>query len=647
MQIIAFGLHKHNISSDVWNRAESDHSHFYDFIDSLNIEETTAEFLFVNSQFSKEIISVTEQPDKFNDNFRTYFRKSFPKAKQNEPVYHILEGSDAVKHFLQLSLGVESFFPDNQKEFLTQTKKSIEIANQKHIAGPVTNRLYHDVLLLQGKLQNIETQFDYSHISNQIQTLIRKIFGKVGDLNFLVIGKNAQTDKIIQTLQDKNNLGIKLFSKEIFTEREKLLYDIINEKQLEQILNYHHVIFRLNQDVYQFFRPDYLRTLMHRRKNQPLLIVNLDSTIKSDSSLDRIYNLYIFSLSDFQKHGNNGDEKLDIQNVIDKELKEFFDWFYSKELYRFGDIIARSDGMEQVLEMVARISQTNITVLIQGESGTGKEIIARAIHKNSPRRDKPFIVVNCSALPDTLLESELFGHEKGAFTGATYMKKGLFQEADQGTIFLDEIGDTTPALQVKLLRVLQEGEIKRVGSNDTILIDVRLIAATNQNLIEMVKQNKFRQDLYYRLNVVNVDIPPLQNRKDDILPLAEYFKGKYADKMKKQITTFSVQARQTMLMYSWPGNVRELENAIERAVALTIGNTIHTSELPLSVRDDVIPGVVRENVEKGFTLKEIEKNVIENTLISNNWNYDKVTEILDIGRTTLWRKMKEYGIQKK
>ena len=163
----------------------------------------------------------------------------------------------------------------------------------------------------------------------------------------------------------------------------------------------------------------------------------------------------------------------------------------------------------------------------------------------------------------------------------------------------------------------------------------------------MVRQNKFRQDLYYRLNVINIDIPPLHNRKDDILPLAEYFKGKYADKMNKQITTFSDQARQTLLMYSWPGNVRELENAIERAVALTIGNTIHTNELPSPVRDDVIHGVVSDNVEKEFTLKAIEKNVIENTLISNSWNYDKVTEILDIGRTTLWRKMKDYGIQKK
>ena len=503
------------------------------------------------------------------------------------------------------------------------------------------------MLLLQGKLQLGETQLDYPYISMQLRTLIRKIFGKIGDLKYLIIGKNDQTNKIIQTLYDKNNLRIKHFSKEYSKEQEESFFEIISEEQLEQMLNNHHVIFRLNQDAHQFFSPGYLRTLMPRRKNQPLLIVNLDSTIKTESSLDRIYNLYLFPLSDFQKHGNDNNEKFDIQTVIDKELKEFFDWFYSKELYRFGDIIAKSNAMEQVLEMVARISHTDITVLIQGESGTGKEIIARAIHKNSPRRDKPFIVVNCSALPDTLLESELFGHEKGAFTGATYMKKGLFQEADQGTIFLDEIGDTSPALQVKLLRVLQEGEIKRVGSNDTIHIDVRLIAATNQNLIEMVKQNKFRQDLYYRLNVVNIDIPPLCDRKDDILPLAEYFKGKYADKMKKQITDFSDQACQVLLMYSWPGNVRELENAIERALALTIGNTIHTSELPSSVRDDVIPGVVSDNVKKGFPLKEIEKNVIENTLIHNNWNYDRVTEILDIGRTTLWRKMKEYGIQKK
>ena len=414
-----------------------------------------------------------------------------------------------------------------------------------------------------------------------------------------------------------------------------------------QTLTNYHVIFRLNQNAHELFSKDHLRELMQRRKNQPLLIVNFDSTIKTDSSLERIYNLYVYSLSDFQKLSQQGEDKFHYQKVIDQELKEFFDWFYSKELYRFGNIIAKSDAMKHVLEMVARISQTEITVLIQGESGTGKEIIARAIHQNSPRRDKAFIVVNCSALPDSLLESELFGHEKGAFTGATYTKKGLFQEADKGTIFLDEIGDTSPALQVKLLRVLQEGEIKHGGSNDTIHIDVRLIAATNQNLYQLVSQNQFRQDLFYRLNVVNIDIPPLRNRKDDILPLAEYCKGKYADKMKKQITDFSEQARQTLLMYSWPGNVRELENAIERAVALTIGNTIHTNDLPAIVRSNVVPGLVRDNVEKKFTLKQIEKNVIENTLIANNWNYDKVTEILDISRTTLWRKMKEFGIEKK
>ncbi len=647
MQIIVFGLHKHNVSTDVWQRAKTGHSEFYDFIKSLKFEESNAEFLFVNSQFSKEIICVAEQPEKLNNDFDLFFRNLFESDKDTLPSYHVLEGPDAVKHFLQLALGIESYSPDAQQEFLAKTKESIEIANQNHLSGPVTSRIFQDTLLLQGKLSHEHRIPDYSYASVQIEDLIKKIYGNIGELRYLVVGRNDQTDQIIQTIQNKYNIQYTLFRRENFKEQGEASLNIINEDQLNQTLADYQIIFRLNQSGHEFFSLNNLKELMHRRKNQPLLIINLDSTIQTDSSLDRIYNLYVYSLSDFQKLSQQGEEKFHYQKVIDQELKEFFDWFYSKELYRFGDIIAKSDAMEHVLEMVARISQTEITVLIQGESGTGKEIIARAIHQNSPRRDKHFIVVNCSALPDSLLESELFGHEKGAFTGATYTKKGLFQEADQGTIFLDEIGDTSPALQVKLLRVLQEGEIKRVGSNDTIHIDVRLIAATNQNLYQLVSQNRFRQDLFYRLNVVNIDIPPLRERKDDILPLAEYFKGKYADKMKKQITDFSDQARQTLLMYSWPGNVRELENAIERAVALTIGNTIHISDLPAVVRNDVVPGLVQDSVEKKFTLKEIEKNVIENALIANNWNYDKVTEILNIGRTTLWRKMKDYGIQKK
>jgi transcriptional regulator with PAS, ATPase and Fis domain len=284
-------------------------------------------------------------------------------------------------------------------------------------------------------------------------------------------------------------------------------------------------------------------------------------------------------------------------------------------------------------------------VLIQGESGTGKELIAQAIHENSPRRNNPFIVVNCGALTETLLESELFGHVKGAFTGATYTKKGLLEEADGGTLMLDEIGDTSQAFQVKLLRVLQQGEMRKVGSNETLHINVRIIAATNKNLVKLVEQEKFRSDLYYRINVVQVDLPPLAERVEDIPLLAEHFISQYSKEMKKRITGLSPETRQLVLDYPWPGNVRELENAMERAVALAIGHTILPEDLPPNVRQ------FKQNqnlidAQPIKPLKSLEKEHIIHALTRYNWDYDRVAQKLGIGRTTLWRKMKDYGISK-
>lgn len=649
MQIIAFGLHRHNISDRVWQNISDDNRSFYDFIRPLSEKEPQAEFMFVNSSLSKEILAVVDEREKVASHLADFFRKFLHLKDSEQIIFHDLEGPDAVKHFLQLAVGIEPVAGNFQDDFLQKTHQSIEIANDRNLAGPVINRIYHDALMLHGKIKKELLLFDPRPISQQIHQLISKIFGDIHKLKFLAIGQNEFTYPIVEQLIAKTQLKLLAFSSaDANQEFYKSSYQAerVGFERLPELLAAGHVIFRLNQDARHLFQPDALTRIMHQRKNQPLLIVNLDSTIISESSLNRIYNLYMYSIADFLNGSLQTNQALEIQKLIEIELKSFFNWFYSKERYRFGEIVARSTAMEQILELIARISQTDITVLIQGESGTGKEIIARAIHQSSPRRDKPFIVVNCGALPETLLESELFGHEKGAFTGATYTKKGLFEEAHRGTIFLDEIGDTSPALQIKLLRVLQEGEIKRVGSNETICIDVRLIAATNQKLAELVEGKKFRQDLFYRLNVVNIDIPPLRERREDILPLAEYFMGKYADKMKKQVTGLTAHARQLLLNYSWNGNVRELENAIERAVALAIGNLVHSSDLPDAIRREIVPGIVRQNVKQRMTLKDIEKEVIQAALLANDWDYDKVAQILDIGRTTLWRKMKEYGIHR-
>lgn len=247
---------------------------------------------------------------------------------------------------------------------------------------------------------------------------------------------------------------------------------------------------------------------------------------------------------------------------------------------RFSNLLGRSPKMREVFQLIANVALSHSSVLILGESGTGKELVAKAIHEKSRCSHRPFMVINCSALPESLLESELFGYVKGAFTGAFADKKGLFEEAHEGSIFLDEIGEISPVVQVKLLRVLQEGEIRRIGGSDNIHIDVRLISASNKNLDELVKEEKFREDLFYRLNVITIVIPPLRERKEDIPLLAHHFLKKFGDKLGKREIRISGDALQTMEEYRWPGNVRELENVIERAVVLSHGDLITARDLP-------------------------------------------------------------------
>lgn len=248
-----------------------------------------------------------------------------------------------------------------------------------------------------------------------------------------------------------------------------------------------------------------------------------------------------------------------------------------------GNIVASSKEMKEVLEMVARVAPTDATVLIQGESGTGKELIARAIHQNSKRKDGPFIPINCGALPENLLESELFGHVKGAFTGAAQNKKGLFEEADGGTLFLDEIGDTSPATQVKLLRVLQDGEVRRVGANTGVKTDVRVVAATNRRLQERIRDNEFREDLYYRLQVILLHLPSLRERQDEILPLINHYLQFHSQKLGKPVKGLAPEAEKALLEYSWPGNIRELINAVERAVILCRGEIVGIEDFALTL----------------------------------------------------------------
>lgn len=318
------------------------------------------------------------------------------------------------------------------------------------------------------------------------------------------------------------------------------------------------------------------------------------------------------------------------------------------EKHKLSSIISQSSKMNEVLSVASRAAQSKATVLITGENGTGKEVLAKAIHFASPRKDKPFIIVNIPALSENLLESELFGHEKGAFTGADKLKKGRFEIANGGTIFLDEIGDMTSGTQVKLLRTLQESMIERVGSSETISIDVRVLAATNKDLEKKIKEDTFREDLYYRLNVVKINIPPLRERREDIPPLIEFFIKKYSEENGKRDIGVSKEAADKLMKYNYPGNVRELENIIERAVVLMRSQTILESDLSLGVKgfsqeSEITHLEVETLLEQ---VEELEKKLIYDALKQTSGNQTQAGELLGLTERNLRYKLKKYNITK-
>lgn len=307
-----------------------------------------------------------------------------------------------------------------------------------------------------------------------------------------------------------------------------------------------------------------------------------------------------------------------------------------------GELLGRSPAMQELFDMIALVSESQATVLIQGESGTGKELVAKTIHKLSDRRDKPFVVVDCGSLPETLLESELFGHVKGAFTGATANKRGLFEEADSGTIFLDEIADTSPTFQAKLLRVLQEGEIKRVGGNQPIKVDARVISATNKDLTDLVKAKRFRQDLYYRLAVLPLVLPPLRDRKEDIPLLVDHFVRQSCLRHRQPVRHVSVEVMRALSEAAWPGNVRELQHYVERAVVTTTG-------LDLTCKDIVAMGSSEAPTDLRSATRDMvaqaEKSRIIEVLTKTQGNRVRAAKLLKISRASLYNKLREYGIE--
>ena len=344
---------------------------------------------------------------------------------------------------------------------------------------------------------------------------------------------------------------------------------------------------------------------------------------------------------------------IDEENEIIGGVETFRDLSMYKHLseelnlkYSFANMIGKDKKMQEIYNLLKTISPTSSTILIMGETGTGKELVARAIHHNSPRKDKPFIKVDCASLPETLLESELFGYKKGAFTDARTDKPGKFELADSGTIFLDEIGNIPPSIQAKLLRVLEEHAFEPLGGIKMVKVDVRVISATNRDLQQAIKQGRFREDFYYRLNVVPITLPPLRDRPEDIPLLIEHFLNVFGKKFEKTINAVSQDAMDLLLDYPWPGNVRQLEHAIEHAFIHCTGRTIQIRHLP----DDIIQKssiLVDRILKTEDPIEEIEKEVILEALKRNHWDREKTAKTLKISRITLWRKMKKYSIQNK
>ena len=466
---------------------------------------------------------------------------------------------------------------------------------------------------------------DEQHVLNSINRSLRAEYNIILSLN----GKSAlqilREHEVAAILSDQRMPG--MTGSEFFLEARKIQPDttrvlITAYSDIEAIIqavNEGHIFYYIEKP----WEPDNLRLVMQRAVERYTLI-------KQNNRLIRDLEI--------------ANQQLSNENVILKKDVE--------KTYAFSNIIGESDAISNVFELMKKVIPTDTTVFLFGETGTGKELIARAIHFNGPRKDKMFAAQNCAALPDTLLESALFGHKKGAFTDASSDKKGLFETADGGTVFLDELSDTSSALQKRLLRVLQEGEFQPVGSNVTKKVDVRIISATNKDLLKLVQEGKFREDLYYRLNVFPITIPPLRNRIGDIIILAEYFLNKYSIQAGKTIEGFTEPAIQALISNSFPGNVRELENLIHRAVILASDNEkIDVSHIqndwgsesegktqsPLFINDS-------ENKTLHEIIEEFEKKYISDKLLINKNNISKTAKALGLSRAGLYKKLKRYNL---
>lgn len=551
----------------------------------------------------------------------------------------------AVAAFLRTAAGVDSERdnPHNTELYQEAFVQALELG----FAGPVFQHLLRTALQLSEK---VRTTTEFTHFAVRTDTAIRelaeKILGNLSRTSVCVVGYSNTAHDIIVELRRGGTRATYSAGELTHTQAAALLSGIlpVQHNTLPQDTD---ILIACEESAAV---EQLLGSRSGRRRSVPLLLFDLTAKEVYCRRLRQRDDLYLYGRTDIRGviDYNRNERRPALQSVeriVEQATTDFYTWLQSDQRFEFAGMLGSDMRMQRIFQLVERIAPTDITVLIDGESGTGKELVAKAIHNLSTRARQQFHTVNCGAIPENLIESELFGHVRGAFTGAVNDKQGLFEAADNSTVFLDEIGELPLHLQVKLLRFLQEGEIRRVGSNTTVRLNVRVIAATNRNLLDMIEAGLFRSDLYYRLNVIQITLPPLRERRSDIPLMANHFLKLFARKMHRDIDRFSPEAMEALSAYHWPGNIRELENVIERAVALSIGRTVSLYNLPETLRTPVssTEPPAADQPDGHLTLKDIEKKHILETLESCNWNYESASRMLGIGRTTLWRKLREYG----
>ena len=645
-------MHLYKFSLDI-NLSEENQSDNWIKACYRSFSKTIIEELFlIRHQNGLDIFAVGSNPKAIYNALTEYFTRKLNNDFQlfeNPLLNH-----ESLVYFFESVIGKRGEIPFEPR-LLLQIREEFNLALDEGMAGPILTKMYRQGEGLGNQLQtNSIVKKNCVAQSEVILDISQKIAGNLQDFQFIFIGVHYTGMKEIVNILSNMQIQKKYIYHDDFSKAYKIGIDLgcipLDRNQLGNQLQENTIIVEF--EYTRTYKLSWLVTAAKNNKNYLYIYFDLSGK-EQDDRLNYPQNLYLQTIKQVSgliaTHINNRKKYLQTLNpLLQNEVKSFYSWLYSDERFVFNSIVSADRRMQKVFELLRRIAPSNISVLISGETGTGKELIARAIHENSKRSEARFIAVNCSAIPDTLLEGELFGYEKGAFTGAVSAKKGLIEIASGGTLFLDEIGDLPPMIQVKLLRVLQEREILPIGSTKPVKVNIRLVTATNQHLEKLTENGQFRSDLYYRVNTVQIKLPSLRERRDDIPILTDFFIKRLNRNNGKQIYKISNDVLKRLMLYDWPGNIRELENVIERAFAVSIGEEITVTDLPTRLQSfsAIQPKKEDRSLYSVQSLKQNEVERIKDLIINKNLSLTESARLLGIGRTTLWRKMREFGISR-